>query len=167
MQKWVNEIKQNQAMEFIKKNIRLGFEFGGETTKRKEKWQYPLPIIRELLLNAIVHRDYSNPTDIIIKIFDENIEITNPGKLMGNLTVDKLKSGNYVSIHRNRLLTEAFYLTGDIEKYGTGFKRIHDWLKDYPNVSYEFIELLNFIKLKIKTSTNDTLNDTLIDKNRY
>ena len=56
----------NEAIDFIKKNIRLGFKFGGETTKRSEKWQYPIPALRELLLNAIVHRDYNNPTDVNI-----------------------------------------------------------------------------------------------------
>ena len=63
-----------EAMNFIKRNIRLGYEFTGEL-KRKETWQFPLQAIRELLLNAIVHKDYSNPTDVIIKIFDESIEI--------------------------------------------------------------------------------------------
>jgi len=47
----------NLAMNFIKKNIRLGFEFTGEI-QRKEKWQFPLLVIRELLLNSIIHRDY-------------------------------------------------------------------------------------------------------------
>jgi len=61
-----------EAIDFIKKNIRLEFEFGGSGLKRKEKWQYPIPAIRELLLNAIVHRDYSNPTDVIVKIFDNS-----------------------------------------------------------------------------------------------
>ena len=98
----------DEAIEFIKKNIRLGFEFGGDTTKRIEKWQYPIPAIREILLNAVVHRDYTNPTDVIIKIFDDSIEITNPGKLMGDLTVEKILTGNYTSFHRNKLLTEVF-----------------------------------------------------------
>ena len=49
----------NEAIDFIKKNIRLGFEFGGETTKRIEKWQYPIPVIREFLLNAIYPIRYS------------------------------------------------------------------------------------------------------------
>ena len=56
----------DEAMDFIKKNIRLGFGFGGETTKRSEKWQYPIPALREFLLNAVVHRNYLDPTDIII-----------------------------------------------------------------------------------------------------
>ena len=154
----------DEAMNFIKKNIRVGFEFGGETTKRVEKWQYPLPAIREFLLNAIVHRDYNNPTDLIIKIFDDSLEITNPGKLMGDLTVKKILSGNYISIHRNKLLTEAFYLTGDIEKYGTGFGRINNWLEDYPNLKFNIYDLNHFIQVKIETLSNDTLNDTLNDR---
>jgi ATP-dependent DNA helicase RecG len=149
----------DEAMDFIKKNIRLGFGFGGETTKRSEKWQYPIPAIRELLLNAIVHRDYTNPTDVIIKIFDENIEITNPGKLMGDLTIEKLSSGNYISKHRNKLLTEAFYLTGDIEKYGTGFKRVNNWFKDYPNLEYKLYNLTDFIQVKIKDSLSEGINE--------
>ena len=155
----------DEAMDFIKKNIRLGFEFGGETTKRIEKWQYPLLSIREFLLNAVVHRDYQNPTDVIIKIYDEKIEFTNPGKLMGDLTVDKIMKGNYISQHRNKLLTEAFYLTGDIEKYGTGFRRVNKWLEDYPNLNYELIDLSGFIRLNIySTKVTDRVTDRVTDK---
>jgi len=87
-----------EAMNFIKKNIRLGYEFTGEL-KRKEIWQFPLQAIRELLLNAIVHKDYSNPTDVIIKIFDESIEISNPGRLLNGLSVEDLKTDNYQAKH--------------------------------------------------------------------
>ena len=65
-------IAVDEAMEFIKKNIRLAYQFTGEL-QRKDRWQYPLPAIRELLLNAIIHKDYRNPTDVIIKIFDNSI----------------------------------------------------------------------------------------------
>jgi ATP-dependent DNA helicase RecG len=124
------------VMNFIKRNIRLGYEFTGEL-KRKEIWQFPLQAVREILLNSIVHKDYSNPTDVMIKIFDDSIEISNPGRLMFGLTVEDLQTDHYKALHRNKLLTEAFYLTGDIEKYGTGFVRIRDWLKDYPNLCLE------------------------------
>ncbi len=50
----------DEALDFIKKNIRLGFEIGGDKLKREERWQYPITAIREVLLNAIVHRYYSN-----------------------------------------------------------------------------------------------------------
>ena len=53
----------DEAMTFIKKSISLRYDFTGEL-RRKETWQYPLPVIRELLLNAVIHKDYRNPTDI-------------------------------------------------------------------------------------------------------
>ena len=149
-----------EAIDFIKKNIRLEFEFGGSGLKRKEKWQYPIPAIRELLLNAIVHRDYSNPTDVIVKIFDDSMEITNPGHLMGGLTLADLKTDDYISVHRNKLLTEVFYLTGDIEKYGTGFKRLRNWFSKYKNISFEIKDSTDFIRIKVNEIKNILDNDT-------
>lgn len=72
---------------------------------------------------------------------------TNPGKLYGNLTVEDLKRDDYVPAHRNRLLAEAFYLTGDIEKYGTGFVRIRQWLKEDPGLDYELDETGDFFRV--------------------
>jgi ATP-dependent DNA helicase RecG len=136
-----------ETLDFIKKNIRLGFEFGGDGLQRTEKWQYPIPALRELILNAIIHRDYTNPTDVIIKIFDESIEITNPGSFIDGLTIDDILSDNYIPKHRNKLLTEVFYLTGDIEKYGTGFSRVREWFAGYQNLDFKIKDLVNFIQV--------------------
>jgi len=69
------------------------------------------------------------------------IAFTSPGKLHGNLTVEDRKRDDYVSFIRNKLLADAFYLTGDIERYGTGFVRIRRWLKDYPEIRMELGEI--------------------------
>ena len=154
-------------MDFIKRNITLGYEFGGDGLKRKNRWQYPIPAIRELLLNAIVHRDYTNPTDVIIKIYDDKIEISNPGRLMGGLTVEDFKTDNYQSKHRNKLLAEAFYLTGDIEKYGTGFKRLREWLVESPNLDLNIHDLGDFIRVEMLTRQSeikDNVVDNVVDK---
>jgi ATP-dependent DNA helicase RecG len=106
-----------------------------------------------------VHRDYTNPTDVIIVIFDYIIEVTNTGKLMGDLSIEKLNSGDYVYQHRNKLLTEVFYLTEDIEKYGTGFKRVKEWFSEYPNLKYVVSDLPNFIQVKISSKlVNERIN---------
>jgi len=154
-------------LDFIKRNITLGYEFGGDGLKRKNRWQYPIPAIRELLLNAIVHRDYTNPTDVIIKIYDDKIEISNPGRLMGGLTVEDFKTDNYQSKHRNKLLAEAFYLTGDIEKYGTGFKRLREWLVESPNLDLNIHDLGDFIRVEMLTRQSeikDNVVDNVVDK---
>jgi len=57
----------------------------------------------------------------IVKIFDDRIVFTNPGRIYGNLTVEDLERDDYVSSIRNKLLAESFYLMGDFEMYGIGF----------------------------------------------
>ncbi len=156
-------IAVDEAMTFIKKNISLRYEFTGEL-RRKEIWQFPLPVIRELLMNAIIHKDYRNPTDIMIKIFDDRINFTNPGSLMGGLKPEDLLTGDYVAVHRNKLLAEAFYLRGDIEKFGTGYYRIQTELKNYPELQFSF-ELMNgFMRCTLGVTPQDTPQDTAQDK---
>ena len=128
-----------EAMLFIKKNIAIEYEFTGEL-QRTEHWQFPLQAIRELLLNAIVHRDYRESTDLIIKIYDDRIDFSNPGGLVSHLSPEILRQGNYQPYHRNKLLAEAFYLMGEIEKYGTGFARINEWLDNNQNLEVDIKE---------------------------
>jgi len=117
--------------------------------------------LRELLLNAVIHRDYRNTSDII-KIFDDHIVFTNPGKLYGNLTIEDLKRDDYVPAHRNRLLAEAFYLTGDIEKYGTGFIRVGELIEGFPGTSLDINEMGDFLKVGVSTTTTKTPTKTPI-----
>jgi len=151
----------DEAMIFIKKHISLSYRFDG-SLKRKERWQYPLAAIRELLLNSVVHRDYKHTSDIVIKIFDDRIDFTNPGRIYGNLTIDDLERDDYVSSIRNKLLAESFYLMGDIEKYGTGFIRIRKLIEDYPGVSYSISETGDFFKVEMRhTPTKTTIKPPL------
>jgi ATP-dependent DNA helicase RecG len=83
------------TMTFIISHLKVAFEITGKTSQRNEIFEYPLQAIRELVLNAIIHRDYKSPTDIQIRIFDKKITIFNPGNLYGGLTVDDLKSDHY------------------------------------------------------------------------
>ncbi len=56
----------NDALRFIQKNISVNYQFGNQL-KRIENWQYPIPVLREILLNAIIHRNYQSPNDITKK----------------------------------------------------------------------------------------------------
>lgn len=137
-----------EAMIFIKKHINLSYEFEGKL-ERKEVWQYPLDVIREFLLNAVVHRDYKHSTDIVIKIFDNRIIFTNPGTLFGSLTLKDLEKDDYTSSIRNKIVAEAFFLTGDIEKYGTGFIRIRKQLNELKTATYKIDEVGDFFRVKL------------------
>lgn len=129
----------DQAMKFIVLHISVAFEFDG-SLQRKERFAYPLAL-REALLNAVVHRDYTNPSDIQIKIFDDSITFFSPGHFYGGLSLADIQTGNYQSHLRDKLLAEAFYLTNNIEKYGSGFIRIRKALQDYPDVSFHVQEM--------------------------
>ena len=147
-----------QAMKFIISHISVAFEFDG-SLKRKERFAYPLPAVREALINAVVHRDYTNHSDIQIKIFDNQITIFSPGKLYGGLTVADLNTDTYQSRTRNKLIAEAFYLTNNIEKYGSGFIRIRKELKAYPDIALEIAEIGDGLLLSFARHVNEGVNE--------
>ncbi|GJQ48175.1 MAG: ATP-dependent DNA helicase [Candidatus Kuenenia stuttgartiensis] len=124
-----------QAMKFLVSHVSVAFQFNG-SLQRQERFAYPLPALREALLNAVVHRDYTNSSDIQIKIFDDRITIFSPGGLYGGITIEELKTDHYQSRIRNKLIAEAFYLTKNIEKYGSGFIRIRKELEAYPDCEF-------------------------------
>jgi ATP-dependent DNA helicase RecG len=123
----------DQAMRFIVSYVPVAFEITG-AIHRTERFAYPLPALREALLNAVVHREYKDGSDIQVKIFDDKITIFSPGSFYGGLSVTEVQADGYRSSLRNKLVAEAFYLTTAIEKYGSGFIRIRKALLDYPEI---------------------------------
>ena len=89
---------------------------------RTDKHDYPEEAIREALLNAIVHRDYSFSGSIIINVTDRKMEFISLGGLLHGLSPDDIRSG--ISQPRNRNLAEVFHRLRLIESYGTGIRRI-------------------------------------------
>ena len=157
-----------QTIKFITSWLKVAFEITGETTQRTEIFEYPRTAIRELVLNTIIHRDYMSPMDVQIKIFDQKITFFCPGGLYGDQTIEALKTDDYQAYTRNKLIAEAFYLTADIEKYGTGFTRIRKAIAEYPTMKFSFEEMPKAFlvslsydeQLKnIKTAVNDPEND--------
>ncbi len=109
-----------ETMKYIMSHLKISYKISPETvintTQRTEIFEYPLEALRELVLNCIIHRQYNSVGDIQIKIFDNRITLFNPGKLYGDLTVEDLETDDYQSSARNKLIVEAFFLTGDIGK---------------------------------------------------
>ena len=111
-----NLFEQVEALvNAIKKHINVRYVI--EDIHRKDVWDYPLPAIREACINALIHRDYTNPAEIQIKIYDDHIKFWNPGKLPEGITIEDLKR-EHVSRPRNKLLAMVFYYAGLIEKVG-------------------------------------------------
>ncbi len=90
---------------------------------RLERQDYPEEALREALLNAIVHRDYSFSGSIIININDSEMEFISIGGLVSGLSPDDIRSG--ISQPRNKNLAEVFHRLHLIESYGTGIRKIY------------------------------------------
>jgi len=101
-----------------------------ESFQRREVWDYPLPAIREALLNALIHRDYFNNTvQTQVRIFDDHIRFHNPGHLPEGVTVEMIVKEHY-SYHRNPKVADIFYRAGLVERYGSGIERIMTAFRD-------------------------------------
>ena len=87
-----------------------------------EPLEYPEPALREAILNAIIHKDYLS-TWIFLKVFDDRLEIWNPGRLPDELTIEKLKT-NHSSYPRNKVIANVFFKIGLIEAWGRGTNKI-------------------------------------------
>ena len=98
--------------------------------ERIEKQDYPEEALREALLNALVHRDYSFSGSIIINVNDEKIEFISIGGLLPGLSTDDIRIG--ISQPRNKNLAEMFHRLRLIESYGTGIRRIYKLYENCP-----------------------------------
>ncbi len=126
-----------EAYKFVLRHISKGSTYEG--VYRKDRWEYPVIAIREVIRNAVIHRDYSlTGKDIKIAIFDDKIEITSPGKLMPTIDFNDMESGQ--SDIRNKVLAPVFKKLGIIEQWGNGLRLIAEELKKYPEIRMEWSE---------------------------
>lgn len=110
------------AWDFIISKIPVRFE--EIRKKRIEHYEVPLVAIREILVNAIVHRDYRINGPIKIAIYQDRIEFFSPGLFPG--VINPKDIGNGVTYIRNQMITKCFREVGHIEKLGSGFKTTLD-----------------------------------------
>jgi predicted HTH transcriptional regulator len=106
---------------FLKKHAMRGADFS--EVRRKDVWSIPLEILREVVINALVHADYSQRgAPIRVAFFDNRIEIENPGILLPGMTVEDMCQG--VSKIRNHVIARIFRELNLIEQWGSGIPRI-------------------------------------------
>ncbi len=113
------------AMAFVRRNTTMAAKIEEGALERKERWEYPLDAVREGITNAVCHRDYADSGNVVVKIFDDRLEVLNPGGLPAGLTVEDLKNP-HESKPRNKLVADAFFLIKYIEQFGTGIGRMFE-----------------------------------------
>lgn len=115
----------NAAVFFLKKHLNRRSVIKG--MNRVDSYEIPLEALREALVNALIHRDYSiRGTSLTVEVYDDRIEITNPGGIPESL--DK-KSFGRVSIRRNELIADLFHRMDKGERAGTGIRRMNEAMK--------------------------------------
>lgn len=160
-----------ETFEFINLINKTEATFTGLT--RKDERDYPLEAIREALLNAVVHREYSFSGSTLVNIYEDRIEFISLGGIISGLSLDSIMLG--VSQSRNEKLANVFYRLHLIEAYGTGIKKIFTNYEKYntkpiirtevgafqvvlPNIHYKKIEekLLGDVFLNKNIEKNTT-----------
>lgn len=110
-----------RAETFLVDHLRKGIQLGAGMA-RQENFEYPLEAARELVVNAVAHRDYSiNGDGIRLFIFRDRMEITNPGRLAGPVTIDNIKDERF---SRNPVIVQVLADMGFIERLGYGVDRV-------------------------------------------
>ena len=110
-----------QALEFVRRNTHVAAQIddGG---RRVERWDYPPETIREAVVNAMAHRDYTiTVSDIELSIYSDRVELISPGRLPNTVTVEKMRAGYRAS--RNELVKEVLRDYRYIEATGLGVPR--------------------------------------------
>lgn len=110
-----------QAMMFVLRHLTRALEI--RQARHVEKWEIPPEALREAIINAVVHSDYTQQgSPIRVAMFSDRIEIDSPGMLPAGLTIDEIRRG--VSKLRNRVMGRIFHELGLIEQWGSGIQRM-------------------------------------------
>ena len=116
----------NEAVAFLKKHLNIRSEI--REFDRHDIYEIPQDAWREAILNAIIHRDYSfKGTSIYVMVYDDRVEIENPGKLLSGITV---KSLGQSSVRRNPIIADLFHRLGKVERIGSGIKRMRALMRE-------------------------------------
>ena len=134
-----------QAYQFVLRNIRLGAQIRG--IYRQDIFEIPPIAIRELIINAVTHRNYLEPSCIQVALYDNRLEITSPGSLPMGMTIEKMKAGR--TCIRNHALARALSYMNLIENWGSGIRKITDACRDAGLREPEFLDMESSVRVNI------------------
>ena len=127
-----------QAWDFVRRNTTPIANI--EDTQRVDSWQYPESVVREAVVNALVHRDYGiTGTDIMLAIFPNRMEITSPGRLPNTISTDGMKAGARYA--RNQTLVNIMRDYGYADAIGMGVRnKIIPGMREHNGTESDLIE---------------------------
>ena len=161
------------AYNFVLQHIDLGSRIEG--IARQDYYELPVKTIREMISNAVCHRSYLTPGKIQVALFDDRLEVTSPGMLDSEITIEKMKSG--LSKIRNRGIAAAFSYMNIVEAWGSGIPKMFREAKEYGLREPELIDMgsdfrINLYRKKAAIDQNGVIdpkerdtNDTKVEPN--
>ena len=128
----------DRAWDFVRRNTVSTARLEG--AQRQERWEYPEEVLREVLVNALAHRDYSIAgTDVMLSIFSDRTEIQSPGRLPNTVTIDGLRSG--MRYARNQTLVNILRDYRYVDARGMGIRnKVIPLMNEHNGTDPEFIE---------------------------
>lgn len=149
----------DESFEFIMERINKSFKI--EKVKREEHWEIPPIAIREVLMNAILHRNYHIKAPIKISIYSDRIEFFSPGGLPGPIDTSELESG--ITYVRNTSIAKILWEAQYIEKMGSGFITLFKSYRKEKLLPPEVIEGTNFVKCILPRVHSDAEQENVED----
>ncbi len=139
-----------REMDSFAKALPVGRPIETSALREKVAYDYPPVALRELLMNAVMHRAYDQPSFIRILQFDDRIEISSPGPLYGLATASNFPRQ---TSYRNPVIAEAMKVLGFVNRFGRGVERAQTALADNgsPPAAFEFGDTFFGVTLRART----------------
>ena len=120
---------------------------GTERVDFPDKKEYELPhkAIRELTINAVIHRNYKISSSVQVAVYDDRVEISSPGTIYGSLTLEEAMEGR--SSIRNKTLARTLEKIDMLEGWGSGLKRIFSQCEEYDIPYPVFVEIGDMLRV--------------------
>ena len=159
------EVLEN-VITFLKNHLNLSAKI--MDIQRSEAYEIPIVALREALLNALIHRDYTRNRDIKVAVYDDLVEIISPGGFPNGITLEDISNGR--SELRNKVLAKVFKELGYVESWGSGIARIKSICKKR-GIKFSLNEKGDFVEAVFKRpqktfSTRKKPQETVRDRKR-
>jgi ATP-dependent DNA helicase RecG len=151
-----------RAETWLAANMRKGSRI--DSLQREDRTEYPLPAVREAIVNAVAHRDYAIRGDEIrVMMFSDRIEVYSPGRLPGHVTVENIADERF---SRNEVIAQVLADMGFIERLGYGIDRMIRLMREWGLPTPRFAETSNGFKVTLR-GPGDKLASDEINKSKW
>lgn len=146
-----------RAETWVTANMRTGSRI--DSFQRADRAEYPMPAVREAIVNAVAHRDYAIRGDEIrVLLFSDRIEVYSPGRLPGHVTVDNIVEERF---SRNEVIAQVLADLGFIERLGYGIDRMIRLMREWGLPAPRFAETTNGFKVTLRGPGERLVSDEI------